>query len=190
MNESQERELVMKAQEGDEMAFKELVDSNVRRIYGLAFKYTGNHQDADDVAQEAFIKAYKALPGFEGTARFSTWLYRITVNCCISLKRKQKHWAGSLDEETARQVEDEKAIDQERRTMAMQTRDKVSEAMQALSPQQRAVFIMKYLKGKKIREIAEVLECAEGTVKQQLYRAVRKMREHLAPLVETAEVAS
>jgi RNA polymerase sigma-70 factor (ECF subfamily) len=74
--------------------------------------------------------------------------------------------------------------------MARQTRERVSEAIEKLSPQQRAIFVMKYLQQKKIREIAEVLDCAEGTVKQQLYRAVRKMRDQLNPLMERVEVAS
>lgn len=190
MNRKRERELVMKAQAGNEFAYQQLVEANMRRVYSLALKYTGNHQDADDMAQEAFIKAYKALPRFQGDAAFGTWIYRIAINCCISLKRKKSRWGESLDEEYAVHIEDPDSMDTERQTMARQTREKVSEAIENLSPQQRAIFVMKYLQQKKIREIADVLDCAEGTVKQQLYRAVRKMRDQLNPLMERVEVAS
>jgi len=179
----------MQAQAGNDTAFRELVESNMRRVYSLALKYTGSHQDADDASQEAFIRAYKSLPKFKGNARFSTWIYRIAVNCCISLKRKQSRWGDCLDEEFAHHIEDDDAFNQEQQTMSKQTRAMVGAAIETLSPQQRAVFVMKYLQQKKIREIADVLECAEGTVKQQLYRAVRKMRDELKPLVSNTEVA-
>lgn len=190
MNGKRERDLVMRAQTGDEGAYRELVESNMRRVYSLALKYTGRHQDADDMAQETFIRAYKALPKFQGDSSFGTWVYRIAVNCCISLKRKQSRWGESIEEEQMTNVEDQTATDAEQVTMARQTREQVASAMNALSPKQRAVFVMKYMQQKKIREIADALDCAEGTVKQQLFRAVKKMREELAPLRQQMEVAS
>jgi RNA polymerase sigma-70 factor (ECF subfamily) len=190
MNRERERELVMKARDGDEYAYQQLVETHVRRVYSLALKYTGRHQDADDVAQDAFIRAYKSLDSFKGDSAFGTWVYRIAVNCCLTLKRKQSKWGESLDEEFASHIEDKSALDNERITQSRQTKELVSEAMQKLSPQQRAIFVMKYLQQKTIREIASVLDCAEGTVKQQLFRAVRKMRNQLSPLMEQNEVAS
>lgn len=190
MDSTRERELVDRARKGDEDAYRQLVETHMRRIYGLAVRFTGRHEEADEVAQETFIRAFRSLDRFHGTASFGTWIYRIAINCCLSQRRRDKRSAiGAAGVELDEQLADERSPSQEQLAMEGQTRALVARAMERLSGQQRAIFVMKHLQQKTIAEIAEVLGCAEGTVKQQLFRAVQKVREHLAPALGR-EVAS
>jgi RNA polymerase sigma-70 factor, ECF subfamily len=184
MEAQRERELIEMARNGDENAFRQLVEANMRKVYGLALRYLRRHEDADEAAQETFIRAYRSLDSFKGNARFSTWVYRIAVNYCLSHRRKAgrraEHMAGVEVDERMPDVE---TPSQERMAMSVQTRDMVRGSLEQLSPQQRAVFVMKYLQHKTIADIADILECAEGTVKKQLFRAVNKVRDHLGPML-------
>lgn len=178
------------AQNGVDDAYRELVEAHMRKVYGLALRYTGKHEDADEVAQETFIRAYRSLDRFKGDARFGTWVYRIAVNCCLTLRRKRgRVQEKELPEEAAPLHAGSSGPTQERAAMGTQTRAFVRQALDVLSEQQRAVFVMKHMQHKKITEIADILGCAEGTVKQQLFRAVRKVRGYLAPLLGKEEVA-
>jgi RNA polymerase sigma-70 factor (ECF subfamily) len=187
MDQVRERELVQRARNGDEEAFRLLVEDNQRRIYSLALRYTRRHEDADEVAQETFVRAHRSLGRFRGEAGFSTWVYRIAVNCCLSHKRKQSRVNEVGNDETGNNQEhrDEKNPSPLRRAMSSQTRGLINRAMDSLSPQQRMVFVMKFLQQRTIAEIAGQIGCAEGTVKKQLFRAVGRMRERLAPLLGT-----
>jgi RNA polymerase sigma-70 factor (ECF subfamily) len=187
MDQGRERELVQRARNGDEEAFRLLVEDNQRRIYSLALRYTRRHEDADEVAQETFLRAHRSLKRFRGEAGFSTWVYRIAVNCCLSHKRKQGRIeeTGRDDERINGEFKDEKNPSPLRHAMASQTRGLINSAMDSLSPQQRMVFVMKFLQQRTIAEIADKIGCAEGTVKKQLFRAVGRMRDRLAPLLGT-----
>jgi RNA polymerase sigma-70 factor (ECF subfamily) len=179
-----ERELVEMARNGNEDAFRQLVEANMRRVYGLALRFTRKHEDADEVAQETFIRAFRSLDRFKGKSTFGTWVYRIAVNCSLSHKRKLIRTAGAdAEDQIDDNMPDRSNPSQEKLAEGRQTRELINGALDGLSKQQRAIFVMKHLQQKKISEIADVLECAEGTVKQQLFRAVRKVREQLAPLI-------
>lgn len=188
MHLERETELVELAKKGDQDAYRQLVEHNQRNVYGLALRYTGKHDDADEIAQETFIRAYRGLPRFQGGSRFRTWLFRIAVNCCLSHKRKAaRHDAVLGFDENERDFADEKNPSPLRSAVGWEVREKVGEALEGLSKKQKAVFVMKYLQHQTIAEISETLGCAPGTVKKQLFRAVGRMRQRLAPLLGIEE---
>lgn len=179
-----ERELVQKARKGDDSAYRALVEQNMRRVYALALRYTNRHEDADDIAQETFIRAHRSLGRFRAESSFGTWVYRIAVNCCLSHRRKQKRWdAMDSVEESTVQPTDRTSPSPLRKAMSSQTRQLINDALEELSPRQKMVFVMKYLQQRSIADIAEKIGCAEGTVKKQLFRAVGRMRQLLSPLL-------
>lgn len=180
------KKLVRQAQKGDTAAFEQLVTMYQDRIYGLGYHLTGNYADAQDVAQEAFIRAYTALKGFRLEADFGTWLHRISVNVWINIKRKRRpsvsldaplnlHNGGEVQRELAATAEtpDEAVARGE-------LRDKVRGAMMELTDEHRAVLVLREIQGYAYDEIAEILECSLGTVKSRISRARRALREKLA----------
>jgi RNA polymerase sigma-70 factor (ECF subfamily) len=186
MDLEQERQLVERARGGDQDAYRQLVEQNQRQVYGLALRHTNRHEDADEIAQEAFIRAYRGLRRFRGECSFRTWLFRIAVNCCFSHKRKAVREPATEDiANKADRIPDDSNPSPLSRAMGYQTRALVDRALDSLSRQQRSVFVMKYLQHFSIAEISETLGCAPGTVKKQLFRAVGRMREQLAPLLGT-----
>ena len=180
----QERELVRKAQQGDDDAYRQLVEDSQRRVYSLALRYTRRHEDADEIAQETFLRAHRALGRFRGDAGFGTWVYRIAVNCCLSHRRKHGRTAeANAVEDVGEELQDRHNPSPLRQAISSQTRKLVDQALDELSPQQRLVFVMKFIQQRTITEIADKIGCAEGTVKKQLFRAVGRMRDSLAPLL-------
>ena len=180
-----ERQLVGRARSGDDEAFRELVEANHRRVYALALRYTRRHEEADEIAQETFIRAHRALGRFRGQAGFGTWLYRIAVNCCLSRRRSaaRQPRTESLDDGASIRPPESGDPSPEREAIGSQTRRLVDRALDGLSRQQRMIFVMRFLRQHKLAEIAEALGCAEGTVKKQLFRATARVRRSLAPLL-------
>ena len=187
-----EMELVQSAQSGDPVAFERLVSRYDQQVLSIALSYTNHAEDAKDVYQEVFIRVYRALPGFRFESKFSTWLHKITTNVCLTHRIKTKrHRHQSLDQEISRQdgsaytladvLSDGAAPDQE--SVNSEITEQVQKAMEALSPQQKLVFTLKHYQGYKLREIAEMLDCAEGTVKKHLFVANEKLREQLKDLI-------
>lgn len=175
------------------LAFEELVCRYDRRVMGMAMNYTNNLDDAKDIYQEVFIRVHRALDRFQFKAQFSTWLYRIATNVCLTWKsRKKRRHFISIDRSLELAETDPAALcpDQlavaagsESRALSNEIAQSISEALEVLSPQQRLVFILRHYEGHKLREIAEMLECAEGTVKKHLFIATARMREQLKELV-------
>ncbi len=180
-----DEELVASARGGDRRAFEELVERHKRRAYHVAFDFTRDGEDAKDLSQEAFLKAFTNLKNFDGRSSFYTWFYRILVNLCLDYKRRQKRApAEEFDENSARRIDPSHQLARPRSpdqtVRARQISAKVGAALDALPPRQRAAFVLKNHQGLSIKEIAELLETAEGTVKVHLHRAVRALREQLA----------
>lgn len=180
-----DEELVASARQGDRRAFEELVDRHERRAYHIAFDFTRNREDAKDLSQEAFLKAFTNLKNFDGRSSFYTWFYRIIVNLCLDYKRRQKRApADTFDERVENQVEPshepEKTRPPDQDIMARQISRAVGEALETLPARQRTAFVLKNHQGLSIKEIAELMETAEGTVKVHLHRAVTALRERLA----------
>lgn len=173
-----EQTLIAAAQGGDAEAFARLIAPHRRRVYAMCYDLAGSHEDAQDVAQETFIKAYKGLPNFTGGAAFSTWLYRIAVNAWIDHRRRNARHdpAGGFE---AEELHDAAAPRPDALADAAILAQHIERAMEQLSPQQRAVFVLRHYHELAIAEIAASLGVTDGTVKTLLFRALKKMRELL-----------
>jgi len=186
----EERELILLAQRGDRRAFEDLVYRYDRKVLAIAASYTNNLDDAKDVYQEVFLRVFKALPKFRFDSRFSTWLYRIVVNVCLTHQaRRKSREADSLDyiEDDESQSLLEKQASDERSSHEKAYDGEVARhiamAMKTLSPQQRLVFTLRHYEGYKLREIAAMMNCAEGTVKKYLFTATERLRDNLKPVL-------
>jgi RNA polymerase sigma-70 factor, ECF subfamily len=183
-----DEELVASARRGDRRAFEELVERHKRKAYHIAFDFTRDGEDAKDLSQDAFLKAFTNLKNFDGRSSFYTWFYRILVNLCLDYKRRNKRGpATEFDETTIGQMEPSheptRPRSPDQQVLARQISLKVGEALEALPARQRAAFVLKNHQGLSIKEIAELLDTAEGTVKVHLHRAVTALRERLAEFV-------
>ena len=177
-----DREQVRRAQQGDLGAYEQLVQRYERRAYGLAFSLMGNREDAEDMLQESFFQAFRALARFRGESSFRTWFYRILINRCRSEKRK-KSWARLfIREEKEETMEEEVLVQETPRDQASlsELSKKIGEAVKALPFQQRLVFTMKALQGMKVNEISEVLHLKAGTVKAHFFQATQKLQRSLS----------
>lgn len=185
----QDAALVAQTLAGDRDAYGLLVQRHSRSLFALAYRVTGNQDDADEVVQETFLRAYRSLSRFEQRSNFGTWLYRITMNCAIDLKQKRKPEIASVQvaedpEPGEQQVQLASSSPSQEQTMfGTQIREKVTQAMKLLSKTERAAFVMRHLEGRSIEEIASVLGQKPNATKNSIFRAVQKMRQELGPLV-------
>jgi len=179
-----ERLLVKQAQKGDLAAFDELVTRFQERIYATIYHMTANHEDANDLAQESFIKAYQALNSFKGDSSFFTWLYRIAFNSAISLKRRKRATVsldaggpdGGIDPyDPSEYVKPGQALER------MEGEVQLQEAMNRLSSEHREVLVLKDIEGMKYEEIAAILDVPIGTIRSRLHRARLELRDLLPP---------
>jgi RNA polymerase sigma-70 factor, ECF subfamily len=180
-----DEELVASARQGNRGAFEELVERHKRRAYHIAFGFTRDGEDAKDLSQEAFLKAFTNLKNFDGRSSFYTWFYRILVNLCLDYKRRHKRVpAEEFDEATVARMdpshEPARPRSPDQQVLARQISVKVGAALEALPARQRVAFVLKNHQGLSIKEIAELMDTAEGTVKVHLHRAVTALRERLA----------
>jgi RNA polymerase sigma-70 factor (ECF subfamily) len=177
------KELVQRAKDGDKAAFEELVTANQRGVYSLALRYIGNREDALDISQEAFFRAYKSLPFFNGDCAFSTWLYRLTINVSIDFlrtaKRKGATPFSALGEPDQVLVVPDTRHSPEKEAELSELKEALAEALKTLSDEHRAVFILRAVHELSYTEIAEILELEEGTVKSRLSRARDKLKQEL-----------
>ena len=184
-------EYVTKARTGDSDAYRVLVERHSRALFRLAFRMTGNQQDAEDVVQESFLRAYKQLAKFDERASFGTWLYRIAVNCSLDLVRSRKRRNEQMtpeDSEMDNPVLSLPSADPtpDRMAMSGQVRERVEEAMNELSASERTAFVLRHFEGMCIEDVSRVLGCQPGAAKHSVFRAVQKLRRALEPLVSTA----
>ena len=182
---------VAKAQGGDEEAFRMLVERHSRSIYRLAYRMTGRPEDAEDVVQETFVRAYKQLARFEARSNFATWLYRIGFNCSIDYMRARPHRESSETHEVLdRRPPDNSGPTMDDLVFAGEISERVQHALARLSPQERAAFLMRHYHGCTIDEICQALDLKSNAAKHSIFRAVKKMRSALRPLLETRYVSS
>ena len=182
-----ERAIVESAQQGDTEAFRMLFEQNRQRIFSLAFQYTKNAEDAEDILQETFIKTYSFLDKYqtENNAGFSSWIYRIGINCSIDYlrrKKKTKHDFSDWDS-VEKTYSDDNHSNPEHSARLEELREKISVLVDMLSPRQRMVFILKHYQQLSIKEIAELLDCSEGSVKKQLFRAISAIKNPLKKIL-------
>lgn len=180
--------VLARARRGDGDAFRTLVERHSRSVFRLAYRMTGNEQDAEDVVQESFLRAYKQLDRFESRANFGTWLYRIAANCSVDLMRaKQSRGDRSRGEplDELNEVSGEMP-GPERLAESAEIERRVGHALGALSPLERAAFTLRHYEGRSIEEISATLGLGTSAAKHSVFRAVRKLRAALAPLREAA----
>lgn len=181
-----EQELVSRAKQGDQDAFSQLVEVNQNKIYTLALRMTGSPEDGADLAQEAFLRAWRSLPSFQGESNFSTWLYRLTSNLCIDFLRREKRRravtaAVPLDGEEdspPTQVPDHR-FTPESEWERKELRAALDRGLSKLSDGHRQVLVLRELEGLSYAEIAGRLELEEGTVKSRIARARMSLRNIL-----------
>jgi len=180
-----ERSIIDRVLAGEAEAFEVLVRANQRKVYNLCFRMTGNQEDAEDLAQEAFIKAYQNLAGFKGESGFGPWLYRLASNVCIDHLRREKRREKSsltyLDEAGAAveiEVADER-FSPEATLDRRQVQEGIGRGLDTLTPEHRHILILREINGFSYDEIAEVLELSAGTVKSRISRARLVLRKFL-----------
>ena len=176
-------DLVSRAAGGDPAAFQALVERHRSMVYRVAYQFAGNHYDAEDIAQEVFIKVYRSLDRFRQDAQLSSWLYRIVMNACIDHRRRHMPAAAApFGEEAELRLLNtpEERPGPEDRAYAGELGQVLETEISRLPQGQRIVFIMRHHQGLKLTEIAEALGLAEGTVKRQLHAAVHRLRAALS----------
>ena len=189
MDENNEEILIQKAKQGNLQAFSLLIKMHQERAARTAYSFVGNREDAYDIAQEAFVKAYEALSKFKGGSKFSTWLYRIIANVSKDFLRK-KNVRAHLWINPGRSEEDSMpdavtsapspAPDALYTLMSQELGVAIQQAMEELPFQQKSVFALRYLEGLSLDEIAEALELTTGAVKAHLWQAGQKMKKSMS----------
>lgn len=178
-------ELIEQYLRGNFSAFEQLIFRYDKQVLSIASRYTQSSDDAKDIYQEVFLRVFKHLSKFEKRSEFSTWLYRITTNVCLSYRAKRK--IEYLPLTVGEDGEHESLTGSEHADTELHTNEfeqQIQQALTTLSPKQRMVFTLKHFEEYKLKEIAVMMNCAEGTVKKYLFEATQKLRTHLHDLYE------
>lgn len=183
-------ELASALKEGEDRAFEELVRRHQGRVYAIAYRLTGNREDALDVSQDSFLKAYRRIDAWQPTGGFVPWLLRLTTNQAIDFirRRKRQHHEHldegfMLDTERARRGSIEPTVmDTSERVRAGEIDVRIRQALVVLSEHQRTVFMLRHYEGLQLSDIAETLGCTVGSVKVHLFRALKKLQKELGDL--------
>ncbi len=162
--------IVRRAKRGERRAFEKLVKKYQDQILALAYDHLGNYEEARDTAQDVFMKVFSKLDGFEEKARFSTWLYRVTVNHCIDIRRKHERHKSLLERETG---------NLEQMPESLSAPLLIDLKLVGLSDAQRTALVMRYYQDMSIQEIGEVMTCSPATVRTHIYRALSKLRVYM-----------
>lgn len=183
---SEEKELIIKAQTGNIPAFEELIYKYDKHVLAIAYKYFRNNEDAKDIYQEVFVRVFKGLKNFRFQSEFSTWLYRIAVNVCISQYRvNKKSTFASFEQNDADEYHEfsnqpvANDLTPEELLLANELNIALETALGKLPAKQKMTFVLKHFEGFKIREIAVMMNCKEGTVKKYLFDGIQKLKIHL-----------
>jgi RNA polymerase sigma-70 factor (ECF subfamily) len=189
-----DQELVERVQRGDKHAFNLLVSKYQRRLGRLISRFVRDSADAEDVTQDAFIKAYRALPGFRGESAFYTWLYRIGINTAknhLMMNKRRPNSTSEFDAEESETFEEASLLREvstpENELMSKQVVDVVQASLQQLPEDLRSALTLREIEGLSYEEIAEVMNCPIGTVRSRIFRAREAVAENLRPLLETSK---
>ena len=191
MTDLKERDLIRRAKQGDMLAFEELILNHEKIVYNVALRMMNHSEDARDISQEVFLKAYRNLANFDERSAFSTWLYRITHNTCIDEMRKRKGKQNySLEEELEnedgsmqRQIADEGDTPEES-LLREEQKSEILQALDTLSEEHKAAIILRDVKGLSYEEISEILELSLGTVKSRISRARNQLKTEILKMRE------
>lgn len=179
-----ELNLIQRIKSGEREAFREFVESHKKIVYGIAYRLTGNHADADDLSQVVFIKFFKSVDLYRQESGLQSWLYKIAVNSFIDKKRKKVNqimmrFSTKYNDDF---MEEPAAPVQTRSDQSVESafiKKHVDQAMQKLSPKEKTAFILRHYEDHSIGEIANIIETTEGTVKSLLFRGVKKLQQAL-----------
>lgn len=185
--EDQNKELIKKVVEGDEVAFEQLVKKYEHSVLNTIYRYIGNHDEAEDIAQEVFIKVWRHAKSFKGKSKFSTWLYRIVVNQCLNYRSKHKERHASLDEimeqgKTPESLKVEIEFERQRKSKI------VRRAINELPKRQRIALVLSKFEGKSYREIAQIMGVSLSSVESVIFRARGTLKKKLLPLRRKSEI--
>jgi RNA polymerase sigma-70 factor (ECF subfamily) len=179
--------LVERTMAGDESAFERLVNKYQHSVLNTIYRYIGNYNEAEDIAQDVFVKVWRNIKSFKGKAKFSTWLYRIAVNQCLDYRRKRKEKTVSLDntlEESKIPESLTVGLDFERQKKA----EIVRQAINELPDNQRAALILAKYDDKSYQEIAQIMGISLASVASLIFRAKERLKDKLVPLRERGEI--
>ena len=186
MTREQEREIIDRVLSGDTEAFEALVLEHQNKVYSLALRMVGNEEDARDMAQEAFIRAFSSLTGFRGDSKFSVWLYRLTSNICIDFLRSRAKkrtvsmpWTNDEGDDAGELEIPDERFSPEEQFDRTSIRESVQRGLDSLSPQYREILVLREINGLSYEEIGRVLGIEEGTVKSRIFRARKKLCDFL-----------
>jgi len=182
--------MVARVRGGDTDAYRTLVERYSANLFHLAYRMMGNEQDAEDVVQESFLRAFRQLKQFESRANFGTWIHRIAVNCSLDLLRKRQRQAGRTESLSAQPDDEIHALPSEgpspeRLLVNAETREQVNLALNQLTALERAAFVLRHFEEKSIAEISASLGVSGNAAKQSIFRAVAKLRVVLEPMVNS-----
>ena len=186
MTEEKILSIIREVQSGDVNAFEDIVREYEKNVYNIALRMTGDREDALDVSQEAFLKAYHALGNFRGESKFSVWLYRIVSNACLDFLRERKRRAevslsvGDDEDESAEVEIRDDSLSPETLLERKLTREAVQRGLLSLPEDQRKILLLREIQGFSYEEIGRILNLESGTVKSRIFRARRKLCEFLA----------
>jgi len=174
MTAADEQQLILRVKEGSHEAFRILVERYMKHAYNVAYGFVSDHDDAEDIAQESFVRAYQSIGSFRGEAGFGTWLYRIVTNLSLNRVRQKKHIAGrevhDADEGLMRR--DDGLELHEVNELKMH----IERTLHELPTLQRAAVILRHINGMSTKQVSTILQCSEGTVKTHLHRGLKKMK--------------
>ena len=194
MTDLKEKDLIRRAKQGDMLAFEELILQHEKIVYNVALRMMNHSEDARDISQEVFLKAYRNLANFDERSAFSTWLYRITHNTCIDEMRKRKgKQSYSLEDELEnedgsmqRQIADEGDTPEES-LLREEQKSEILQALDTLSEEHKAAIILRDVKGLSYEEISEILELSLGTVKSRISRARNQLKTEILKMREQSD---
>jgi RNA polymerase sigma-70 factor, ECF subfamily len=177
-----DNDLIIQVRKGNNSAFTNLFYRYDKKVFSIAAQYFQSSDDAKDVYQEVFIRIYKGLNKFEFRSEFSTWLFRVTTNVCLTHKAQYKKFQNvsispdENDESPKMDLKSSEENEPDKQLIDSERKGKVQNAIDSLAPKQRMAFMLKHIHNYKIREIAKMMKCSEGTVKKYLFIATDKLR--------------
>lgn len=194
LSDNDDAELIEQFQNGNTAVFDTLFTRYQKRTYRLVQRFVPNHEDALDITQDAFIRAYQGLSNFKSQCQFYSWLYRITVNLCIDFLRKKSrsevmvYESEDSDEVPMANFPDLRSVSPAKAAENKELRSQIRKAIRQLPPKQRQIFILRHWDGLSLKDIATVVGRSDGTVKAHLFHAHRNLRKHLQPYLKEADI--
>ncbi len=179
--EPSDNDLVERVRNGDDDAFRVLVERHSRSIYRAAYRITGNAADADDVVQEAFLRAYRAANTFDARASFTTWLHRIAINCALDLIDSRKRRDQRINDGHDLTLIATSDASPDRVVLGSEMQRAIAAAMAELTGNERTAFVLRHFEGMPLEEIGQILGTRLNATKNTVFRAVKKLRQQLQP---------